>query len=170
MSYNAAVLTVSDKGAGGEREDISGALLARLLEEHGAVAVRRLIVPDEHGEIVAALRQLCQSGADLILTTGGTGLAPRDVTPEATLEVVTRAVPGISEAIRAASWAKTPRAMLSRGVSGIHGGTLIINFPGSPVACAESFAVIGPVLAHALEVLAGDASDCAAEKERPADG
>ena len=170
MICNAAVLTVSDKGAAGEREDVSGELLARLLEEHGAAAVRRLIVPDERREIVAALRQLCQSGADLILTTGGTGLAPRDVTPEATLEVVTRAVPGISEAIRAASLAETPRAMLSRGVSGIRGGTLIVNFPGSPAACEESFAVIEPVLAHALEVLAGDASDCAAGKGQPADG
>lgn len=162
MGFTAAVITVSDKGFRGEREDTAGDALAALLNAVGAVSVARVVVPDEHERIVAALLE--RTGAtrvDLIITTGGTGFSPRDVTPEATREIIDREAPGIAEAVRAASIRITPRAMLSRGVSGIRGDTLIINFPGSEKACRESFAVIEPALGHALELLRGDSGDCA---------
>lgn len=162
MSFSTAVITVSDKGANGERDDSSGDALESLLMEVGAAYVARVMVPDERDQIAAALREYCvEKKVDLVITTGGTGLTSRDVTPEATREVIEREVPGFVEAIRAASLKITPRAMLSRAVSGICGNALIINFPGSPKACEESFAVIRPVLGHALELLAGKAGDCA---------
>ncbi len=162
MGFTAAVVTVSDKGFRGERQDGSGDELERLLSGAGASAVARVQVPDEHGLIAGALRRLCrEEPVDLIITTGGTGLSPRDVTPEATLEVIDREAPGLSEAVRAASLAVTPNAMLSRAVSGVCGSTLIINFPGSPKACSEAFAVVRPVLAHALELLGGRGGECA---------
>jgi len=162
MSFSSAVITVSDKGAIGERDDGSGDALESLLLEAGAVSVARVMVPDERDQIAAALREHCiRKKVDLVITTGGTGLTARDVTPEATCDVIEREVPGFAEAIRAASLKITPRAMLSRAVSGISGNTLIINFPGSPKACEESFAVIRPVLGHALELLAGRGGDCA---------
>lgn len=161
MKFTAAVITVSDRAADGEREDASGDALARLLAGMGAVSIDRTVVPDERERIAAALIEYSNAGVDLILTTGGTGLAPRDVTPEATLEVLDRNAPGFAEAIRAGSLKITPRAMLSRAVSGIRGRTLIINLPGSPKAAAESFALISPELGHALEVLSGEAGDCA---------
>ncbi|MHB0867433.1 MAG: MogA/MoaB family molybdenum cofactor biosynthesis protein [Thermoleophilia bacterium] len=160
--FSAAAVTVSDSGFRGEREDGSGELLERLLAEAGAVSVTRILVPDERQQIAAVLNRLCrEQGVDLVITTGGTGLVPRDVTPEATRDVIDREAPGIAEAIRAASMRITPRAMLSRSVSGICGASLIVNFPGSPKACAESFAVIRPVLGHMLELLAGEGGECA---------
>jgi len=160
-SFKAAVVTVSDKGHRGERADESGDLLERLLREAGAAQVSRVLLPDQRQRITEELIELCRSAVDLVITTGGTGLSPRDVTPEATLSVIEREAPGFSEAIRAASQALTARAMLSRAVSGIRGQTLIINFPGSPKACEESFEVIRPVIGHALELLSGECGDCA---------
>jgi molybdopterin adenylyltransferase len=150
----AGVLTISDACSRGEREDASGTALRELLTSVAEVVEYR-VIPDERAQIEAALRELSAAGLALVLTTGGTGLGPRDVTPEATLAVVERVVPGLAEAMRQESLKKTPFAMLSRGVAGIIGRTLIINMPGSPKAVRECFAVIAPVLAHAVHVLAG---------------
>jgi len=151
---NAAVLTVSDGVAAGGRDDASGDLLAALLESDG-YEVERLVVPDDAGEIARAIAELSES-AQVVLTTGGTGVAPRDVTPEATRSVIDREAPGIAEAIRADSIAKTPHALLSRGVAGIHGTTLVVNLPGSTGGCRDGFAVLRPALAHAVRLLAGE--------------
>ncbi len=156
-----AVVTVSDKGAAGERRDDSGDLLEKLLLDFGAAHVSRAIVPDELPRIAAVLSSLCEhERSQLVITNGGTGLGPRDVTPEATLEVIDREAPGIAEAIRARSIEITPRGMLSRAVCGVCRDTLIINFPGSPRACEECFGVIRPVLGHALDLLAGRGREC----------
>jgi molybdopterin adenylyltransferase len=148
------VLTVSDRVSRGEAEDGSGDALEELLRADG-YDVERRVVPDERDEIAAAIRELAQ-GARLVLTTGGTGVAPRDVTPEATRAVVDRAVPGIAEALRADSAAKTPHGLLSRGVAGITGDTLVVNLPGSTGGCRDGFAVLRPVLEHALRLLADE--------------
>lgn len=156
----AAVITVSDKGFSGQREDKSGPALVEALKDH-AVIDETLIVPDEQEQIQAALVRLADSGqVDLILTTGGTGMAPRDVTPEATLAVVERVVPGIPEAMRAESLRITPNAVLSRAAAGIRKSTLIVNLPGSPKAAVECLQVFLPALPHTVETLRGEAYEC----------
>ena len=150
----AGVLTVSDGVSSGERDDTSGAVLEELLREDG-FDVERRVVADEIDDISATLRELADS-ALLILTTGGTGFAPRDVTPEATRLVIDRDAPGLAEAIRADALARTPHALLSRGVAGLRGRTLIVNLPGSPGGCRDGFAVLRPALRHGLELASGD--------------
>ena len=152
----AAVLTVSDRSARGEREDESGPLLAALLGEAGALVVAQEVVSDELAPLAERLRALAErADVNLVVTTGGTGLGPRDNTPEATRAVVEREVPGIPEAMRAVTLAQTPTAMLSRAVCGTRSGALVVNLPGSPKGVRECFAVLRPVLAHAVAVLAG---------------
>ena len=153
----AAVLTVSDGVSQGVREDRSGDLLAELLAGEG-YEVERRVVPDEGGLIAEALEELAAS-ARLVLTTGGTGLGPRDVTPEATRAVLEREAPGIAEALRADSIAKTPHGLLSRGAAGVRGTTLIVNLPGSTGGCRDGFAILRPALEHALELLAGEQTE-----------
>ena len=147
------MLTVSDGVADGTRTDGSGDLLEQLLHDDG-YAVTRRVVPDEREAIAATIAELADE-TELVLTTGGTGLGPRDVTPEATLDVVGRAAPGIAEAIRADAVARTPHGLLSRGVAGVRGRTLVVNFPGSTGGCRDGFAVLRPALRHALDLLAG---------------
>lgn len=154
MSIRFAILTVSDRSAAGQREDVSGPLLEKLIQQQGWTVSQMGIVPDEKDEIEKILVEWVGSDVlDVILTTGGTGFAARDVTPEATLSIVERRTPGIVEAIRAKSLAITPHAMLSRAEAGIRAKVLIINFPGSPKAVRENFEVIQPVLAHAVDLL-----------------
>jgi molybdopterin adenylyltransferase len=160
--FRVAILTVSDKGSRGEREDLSGRAIEETVLEKGWRVEARDIVPDELDKIEAALRrysdELC---VDLVLTTGGTGLGPRDVTPEATRHVIEREAPGFAEAMRSASLEVTPHAMLSRAVSGIRSSTLIVNLPGSPRGARENLEVILPALPHGLEKLGGDEGECA---------
>src|SRR2546428_1543051 len=157
MLFRAAILTVSDKGARGEREDTSGALIRQLLQTIDMAVDRYEIIPDELSIISERLSQWADAGRlDLIVTTGGTGLAPRDVTPQATLGAIDYAVPGIAEAMRAASLKVTPAGMLSRGVAGVRRGKLIINLPGNPKAVRENLHVIAAALPHAITTLKRD--------------
>lgn len=157
-----AILTASDTGAAGAREDLSGREIRTMLEAAGYTVTKQLLLPDDRAQLAQAMRAIADDGlADLILTTGGTGLSPRDWTPEATLDVAERLVPGIAEAMRAYSMQFTPRAMLSRAVSVIRGQTLIINLPGSPKAVRECLEYLLPALGHGLEILTGAAGNCA---------
>ena len=154
---HAAVITVSDACSVGERKDESGESLVQLLTELGAEILQTKIVSDDLEPLIQQLRTFAQRGdVNLLITTGGTGFGPRDNTPEATLQVIEREAPGLAEAMRNETLKYTPMAMISRGVCGICAGTLIVNLPGSPKAVRESFAVIGPVLAHAVALLGGD--------------
>ena len=158
----AAVLTVSDRCSQGARTDEGGPLVAELLRQAGYTVTETAIVPDEQPQIEAALIELCdRRTVQLVVTTGGTGFAPRDVTPEATLAVCQRLTPGIPEAMRYASLQITPRAMLSRAQAGIRGKTLIVNLPGSPKAAKENLEAVLPTLSHGLEMLSGAPADCA---------
>ena len=155
----AVVITVSDACSVGERQDASGAALVQLLTDAGAEVVDRKILSDDLDPLVQLLKECAdRDDVNLIVTTGGTGLGQRDNPPEATQQIIEREAPGIAEAIRAESLKATPMAMLSRGVCGLRSGTLIVNLPGSPKAVKESFAVIAPVLPHALDLLAGKTS------------
>ena len=165
MAFTCKIITVSDRCFRGEREDLSGPALAAYLAEQGFELLPSVLVPDEQEQIEAALISACEADAALVLTTGGTGFAPRDVTPEATLAVCERLVPGIPEAMRAASLRITPRAMLSRAAAGIRGRTLILNLPGSPRAALENLEPVLPALGHGLKMLRAEApADCAGLK------
>ena len=158
----AAIITASDSGYRGEREELSGPAIKEILEREGYEVISMDILPDDQVMLAGKLQEIADSEkAELILTTGGTGFSERDVTPEATEEVIERKVPGIPEAIRAYSMTITKRAMLSRATAGIRGKTLIVNLPGSPKAVRESLEYIIDALAHGLEILSGEARDCA---------
>ncbi len=166
MGIRFAILTVSDRSAAGEREDLSGPALVKAVENAGWEAAARDLVPDDSYQIQERLVQWSDSGEiQVILTTGGTGFASRDLTPEATESVIERRAPGLAEAMRAGSLQVTPHAMLSRATAGIRGRTLIVNLPGSPKAALENFRIIAPVLGHAVELLDDDAR--AEEGHRP---
>ena len=158
----AAILTISDKGSRGEREDSGGPLLQQWLAERGVEIVCTRIVPDELEQIAATLRQWAdQDQPELILTTGGTGVSPRDVTPEATLQVLDRLLPGFGELMRSESLKITPMAILSRAVAGIRKQSLIINLPGSPKGAIENLAAVWAAVPHAVSKIRGDKTDCA---------
>ena len=158
----AAIITSSDSGYAGKREDVSGPVIAEMVREAGYEVVWQKVLPDDQAMLEEAMKEICDEGkADLLLTTGGTGFSPRDVMPEATLAVAERMVPGIPEAMRAYSTTITPRAMLSRAAACIRKNTLIINLPGSPKAVKESLGYILPSLQHGLEILTGEATNCA---------
>jgi len=160
--FKVGIITASDKGSRGEREDLSAAAIREKVTAAGWEVTEYAVVPDERAVIAAKLREFSdERGLDLILTTGGTGFSPRDVTPEATLDVVERLVPGIPELMRMESYKITPRAVLSRAAAGIRGGTLIVNLPGSPKAVKESLDWILPALPHGLEILKGMTGECA---------
>ena len=160
--YQAAVITISDKGSRGEREDTSGPAVCAIAEEHGFHVVYRSIVPDEQEQIRAELISCAdQRKIDLVLTTGGTGFSPRDVTPEATLRVIEKRLPGFERAMTMTSLAKTPRGAVSRAVCGTLGGAFLVNLPGSPKAVSESLDAVLDTFPHALDMLRGSSGDCA---------
>jgi len=162
MKFQAGVITISDKGSRGERADESGGEIISALENMGISVIERMIIPDEIPRIKDALIEYAdRKNLALILTTGGTGVSPRDLTPDATREVIDREIPGMAEAMRHASMSVTPHAMISRAMAGIRGRSLIINLPGSPRGARENLAVILPALKHAIEKINGDESDCA---------
>ena len=161
MSFTAMVITISDRCAQGQREDASGPLLVQLLQRAGYTVTGTAIVPDEYDVICHALRQAALANTALILTTGGTGFSPRDITPEATAAVCQRMAPGIGEAMRAASLRITPRGMLSRATAGLRDRSRIVNLPGSPKAAQENLEAVLPSLVHGLEMLRGGQADCA---------
>lgn len=161
--YRVAILTASDKGFRGEREDESGPAIREMLMDAGYTVMFYGVFPDDRAKLADTMRELCdRNEADLILTTGGTGLSPRDCTPEATLDIAERQVPGIAEAMRAHSMHKTANAMLSRGVAVIRGATLIVNLPGSPKGATENLECVLPALKHGLDILTENAGECGA--------
>ena len=168
MTVRAAVITASTKGARGERPDESGPAMAEALRSNGIEVMSTDLVPDDVERIVASMRKAIRNGADLVLTTGGTGLSPNDVTPEATRRIIDREIPGIAEALRAHAREKTPHGMLSRAVAGAAGRTLVVNLPGSPRAVRESLEVLLPVLPHAIELLAGESGESGHARGRKA--
>jgi molybdenum cofactor synthesis domain-containing protein len=160
---SAGIITVSDKGSRGTREDLSGPAIAEMLAGAAIVVKHTIIIPDEIDQIQKAIINFADvEKLDLILTTGGTGVSPRDLTPDATLEVIDKQIPGMAEAMRHQSMLITPHAMISRAVAGIRGSSLIINLPGSPKSVKENLAVVLPALKHAIEKIKGDEADCAA--------
>lgn len=160
--FKTGVLTISDKGSQGLRKDESGRIVAAMLEAHGFAVKNKEIIPDDRGQVVDTLiRWVDANGLSLIITSGGTGLSPTDVTPQAMEEVIDYQVPGMAEAMRAASLKKTPHAMISRAMVGVRKTCLIINVPGSPKGAGENLSVVLPALNHALSKLTGDTSDCA---------
>ena len=160
--FRAGVLTISDKGAKGLREDESGEIILRMLEDFGLTVVKREIIPDDRQQIADTLIMwVDKDGLALIITSGGTGLSPTDVTPQAMDLVIDYQVPGMAEAMRAASLKKTPHAMISRAMAGVRNSSLIINLPGSPRGSEENLSVVLPALDHGLSKLAGDTTDCA---------
>ncbi len=159
MTIRAAVITASTKGAQGERADESGPAIAEALRANGVDVISTDLVPDDVERIVMSIRKAIRNGANVVLTTGGTGLSPNDRTPEATRRVIDREIPGIAEAMRARSLEKTPHGMLSRAIAGAAGSVLIVNLPGSPRAVRESLEVLLPVLPHAVELLAGESGE-----------
>ncbi len=164
MEISVGILTISDKGSKGERIDRSGEVIREMVEEKLEGRVKKYeVVPDEKRTVIEKLKEMVDAGINLILTTGGTGLSPRDVTPEATMEVIEKEVPGIEEAMRMKGLEKTPHSMLSRGVAGVRKGSLIINLPGSPKAVSESLEVILPAIPHALDIISGRGGECGRE-------
>jgi len=161
------IITMSDRSSRGEREDLSGPEIRKWAETKGYRVERQEIIPDDFDTIQSKLVELAGDGIELVLTTGGTGFAPRDVTPEATASIIDRPAPGFAEAMRRTSMEITPHAMLSRAVSGIRGRSLIINLPGSPKAVRENLAVIEKAIPHAVELLRGDVRDCGAVNQSP---
>jgi molybdenum cofactor synthesis domain-containing protein len=162
MVISAGVITISDRGSRGEREDLSGREIVDMLKGISVDVVHTTIIPDEKDQIKASIIDFTDNRKlDLIVTTGGTGVSPRDVTPDATLEVIDKEVPGMAEAMRRQSATVTPHAMISRAVAGIRGCSLIVNLPGSPRGVRENLAVILPALKHAIEKIKGDDAECA---------
>jgi molybdopterin adenylyltransferase len=158
----AGILTLSDKGARGERTDLSGPALSEWLRPKGVETARYEMIPDDEGQISAKLAEWADSGdLDIILTTGGTGVSPRDVTPEATMKILDKVIPGFGELMRFKSLAKTPSAAISRAVAGIRGATLIINLPGSPKGAVENLEAVWDAVPHAVAKIQGDPGDCA---------
>ena len=156
VGFTLAILTISDAGSKGERDDTSGDTISRIMSFEGFEVISRNIVPDEKEHISAKIIELCDSGdVDLVLTTGGTGLSPRDVTPEATRTVIEYEVPGIPEAMRAQTLNKTPMSMLSRAVAGLRSGCLVVNLPGSPSGVRQTLEVVIPAIPHAIEIVKG---------------
>jgi len=166
-AVRAGIITVSTRGAAGERADESGPAMREALTAAGHEVSSSALVPDDVAKVANAILDAVRAGANVVLTSGGTGLSPNDVTPEATRRVIDREVPGIAEALRARSLAKTPHGMLSRGVAGAVGASLVVNLPGSPRAVKESLEVLLPVLPHAVELLAGESGESGHARGRP---